>query len=75
MDKLGKIVYENPETAYRFIVNVVVPPLDMVNDVLTVSKCGTTSVVMNITVNSFMSIKKLKLNKEKCAQIHIGKKV
>ena len=74
MDKLGKAVYENPEIAYKFRGKVVVPPLEMVDDVLTVSKCGATSVAMNITVNSFMSRKKLKLNKNKCAKIHIGKK-
>ena len=73
MDKLGKLVYENPEIAYKFRDKVVVPPLEMVDDMLTVSKCGATSVAMNIIVNSFMSRKKLKLNKTKCAQIHIGK--
>ena len=41
---------------------------------LTVSKCGATSIAMNNTVNTFMSSKKLKLNKEKCAKIHVGKK-
>ena len=57
MDKLGKIVYKNPTMAYKYRDKVVVPPLEMVDDVLTVSKCGATSVAMNITVNSFMSRK------------------
>jgi hypothetical protein len=74
MDKLGKLVYKNPETAFKYRDKVVVPPLEMVDDVLTISKCGATSTAMNIMVNSFMSSKKLRLNKDKCAQIHIGTK-
>ena len=74
MDKLGKLVYENPNIAYKFRGKVVVPPLEMVDDVLTVSTCGATSEAMNDLVNSFMSKKKLQLNKSKCAKIHIGRK-
>ena len=50
-----------------------VPPLEMVDDILTISTCGAESVAMNAMVNSFMSSKKLQLNKLKCAKIHIGK--
>ena len=50
------------------------PPLEMVDDVLTVSKCGDTSIAMNNLVNAFMSSKMLKLNQQKYAKIHIGKK-
>ena len=64
MNKLGKIVYENPEAAYKYRSKVVVPPLQMVDDVLTISKCGTTSLAMNHLVNVFMNSKKLKLNKD-----------
>ena len=74
MDKLGKIVYENPELAYKYRGKVVVPPLQMVDDILTVSKCGTTSIAMNNLVNVFMNSKKLYLNPSKCSKIHIGKK-
>ena len=71
MDKLGKIVYQNPDIAYKYRGKVVVPPLEMVDDVLTVSKCGVTSITMNSLVNSFMSSKKLQLNRTKCAKIHV----
>ena len=73
MDKLGKYVYENPELAYKFKNKVVVPHLEMVDDILTISKCGNTSTTMNTVVNSFCSTKKLQLNPEKCAHIHLGK--
>ena len=71
MDKLGKLVYENPNIAYKFRGKIVVPPLEMVDDV---STCGATSVAMNDLVNSFMSKTKLQLNQSKCAKIHIGSK-
>ena len=74
MDKLGKLVYSNPTMAYKYRGKVVVPPLEMVDDVLTISKCGPTSIAMNALVNSFMSSKKLKLNQTKCAKIHVGRK-
>ena len=49
-------------------------PLLMVDDILTVSKCSTTSKAMNATVNVFIETKKLKLSYNKCSAIHVGKK-
>ena len=43
----------------------------MVDDIITVSKCGITSVTKNVTVNSFVKLKKLECSQSKCAQIHI----
>ena len=74
MDKLGKKVYKTPHLIYKYKGSVDVPPLEMVDDILTISKCGTTSQAMNTTVNAFIESKKLELNPKKCAQIHIGKK-
>ena len=74
MDKLGKKVYQNPHVAYKYRGRVIVPPLEMVDDILTVSKCGSTSTAMNALVNSVMASKKLQLNKTKCAKIHVGRK-
>ena len=39
-----------------------VPPLEMVDDIITASKCGTTTVALNATVNSFEERKKLGLS-------------
>ena len=72
MDKLGKIVYNDPELLYKYMDCVDVPPLEMVDDILTVSKYGTTSVTLNATVNEFISTKKLKLSNSKCSNIHVG---
>ena len=65
---------KNDHLAYKYRGKVVVPSLEMVDDVLTISKCGTTGVPMNALVNSLFSSKKLRLNKSKCAKIHVGKK-
>ena len=51
MDKLGKYMYENPHIAYKYRKEVVVSPLETVYDVLTISKCGATSIAMNKVVN------------------------
>ena len=50
------------------------PPLKMVDDIISASKCGPTTVALNAAVNSFVERKKLKLSAEKCARIHIGSK-
>ena len=73
MDKLAQLVYKDKSLVYKYKGVAEVPPLEMVNDVLTVSKCSITSLTMNIVVNSFMENKKLKLSKEKCSVIHVGK--
>ena len=46
----------------------------MVDDILTVSQCNSTSSAMNSTVNSFIESKKLRLSHDKCNAIHVGKK-
>ena len=71
MDKLGKIAYENPESLYKYK-GVPIPPLGMVDDVITVSNVENTE-NMNSLVNNFIEHKKLKLSETKCSRIHIGK--
>ena len=74
MDGLGKEVYANPALVYKYRGEVEVPPLEMVDDIISASKCGSTTVALNAIINSFVERKKLKLNSDKCARIHIGKK-
>merc|ERR1712105_175028 len=45
----------------------------MVDDCLSVSKCGNKSVQSNTIINSFIESKKLTFGPKKCHQIHIGK--
>ena len=74
MDKLCKLVYENDSLLYNYRGHVGVPPLEMVDDVVTASKCGSTAVTLNQIGSTFIELKKLKLNAGKCSKIHFGKK-
>ena len=73
MDKLARSEYKDKTLVYKYKGVAEGPPLEMVDDVLTVSKCSITSLTMNIAVNSFMENKTLKLSSEKCFVIHVGK--
>ena len=74
MDGLGKEVYADPTLVYKYRDTVHVPPLEMVDDIISASKCGPTTVALNAAVNSFVERKKLKLSTDKCARINIGNK-
>ena len=73
-DKLGKLVYSRPELMYKYKGIVAIPPMEMVDDILSVTKCSNQSVKVNAVVNTFMETKKLKLNKKKCHRIHVPSK-
>jgi len=73
-DKLAKHVYDHKNLLYKYKGEVDVPPLLMIDDILTVSECGPTAVAMNATVNTFVETKKLTLKQNKCVAVHVGKK-
>ena len=74
MDKLGKMVYDDKKLLYEYK-GTEVPCLQMVDDILTITKCDPTAITMNTVVNTFIETKKLKLSHKKCSVIHVGKKV
>ena len=51
---------------------VAVPPIYMVDDIMSIKKCSESGSI-NAVINSFIEMKKLKLNQKKCNRIHIGK--
>ena len=73
-DKLAKRVYDEGELLYKYKGEVDVPPLEMVDDILTLQVCGVASEAMNSEVNAFIEQKKLTLGEKKCVKVHIGKK-
>ena len=73
-DKLAKRVYEEGELLYKYKGEVDVPPLEMVDKILTLQKCGATYEAMNLKVNAFIEQKKLTLGLKKCTKIHVGSK-
>ena len=54
IDKLAKEAYIRPELLYMYKGGAAVPPLLMVDDILTVSKFSSTTSEMNATVNNFI---------------------
>ena len=73
MEKLGKPAYDDETLLYKYKGSVEVPPLQMVDDVITANKCGNQVVSTNSAVTTFSKLKKLELSEEKCARLHIGK--
>ena len=72
MDKLGRKAYDDPSLLYKYRGEVQVPPLQMVDDIISASKCGTQVVTTNAAVGTFIKSKKLQLSETKCARLHIG---
>ena len=71
MDKLGQMAYEDESLLYMYKGLVAVPPICMVDDILSVQKCSE-SLKINAIINAFIETKKLKLSKKKCNRIHVG---
>ena len=53
IDKLSQKAYTEEAWLYKYKGEVSVPPLGMVDDVLTIQKCGTTALTINNEVNAF----------------------
>ena len=73
MDKLGKLAYEDKQLLYKYKNYVDVPPLEMVNYVITASKRGNHVNSTNTAVNTFSKLKKLTLSEGKCSRLHVWK--
>ena len=74
MEKLAKHAYNTKELLYMYKGVAAVPPLLIVDDILTVSKCSFTAIALNSTVNAFIENKKLRLSHDKCSVRHVGRK-
>ena len=54
--------------------NVVpIPPLGLVDDLLTISKCGLNTSLMAGFINTKSALKKLQFSATKCVKLHVGK--
>ena len=74
MDKLAQKLYKENTLLYKYKNSVSVPPLEMIDDIMTVQKCGATSLAMNNEVNAFIEQQqKLRFSQKKCDKIHVGK--
>ena len=52
---------------------VSVPPLALIDDIVCVSRCDADAKEANAVVNMKIESKKLRLSKDKCAQLHVSK--
>ena len=78
IDTLGKETLESSECGkamYKYRDCVKIPSLSFVDDILSVTECGPSSVKMNAYVQSKVDTKKLELSDTKCVKMHIGSKI
>ena len=75
IDTVGKeTLNDTSDYIYKYRDSVKIPPLGMIDDILTVTKCGKDSVIMNAIIQSKVDIKRLELGSSKCSKLHIGNK-
>ena len=74
IDTIGKECLENVHPVlYKYKNCTSVPPLSLIDDVITVSSCSSDSVRMNATIQAKIQGKQLELGQKKCFQMHIGR--
>ena len=73
VDEIGKECLENRKYTYKYKGEVDIPPLIMIDDLITVSECGIKTTMINSYINTKAAIKKLQFGTEKCKKIHVGK--
>ena len=74
IDTIGKECLQNVhQVLYKYKGCTSIPPLSLIDDILTVSSCSSDSVRMNGTIQAKIQGKQLKLGQRKCFQMHVGK--
>ena len=74
LDTLGRDCLKDASdqnTVYLYKGSVEIPPLAMMDDVLTVSRCGVKTLEINAAINSKIESKKLRMNQQKCYKMHV----
>ena len=74
IDSIGKDCLTENKGLYKYKDCVSIPPLSMVDDIITVSLCGVDSVKVNAIVQAKIECKQLELSHPKCYNMHTGKK-
>ena len=73
IDSLGKDCLTENKGIYKYKECISIPPLSMVDDIITVSACGVDSITVNAIVQAKVECKRLELGPEKCFNMHVGK--
>ena len=69
MDGLPKLILQDSQAIYKYRGLVSIPPLEMVDDMITAVECRSKTVKLNAAVNAFIKSKKLFLNTSKHSKI------
>ena len=74
MDKLNQSILQQDHLTYKYRSdpNIQIGVLGMIDDTLSISKCGITSVQKNSVINSFIDTQRLTLSRDKSVVLHIG---
>ena len=72
VDTFGKECMDEEKHLYMYKEEVGIPPLAMIDDLISVSKCGIESVKTNTFLNAKSSLKKLQFGMSKCHKLHVG---
>ena len=75
MDTLNKTILEQDHLTYKYRgdPNIQIGVMGMVDDNLSISNCGMSTVQKNAVINSFIETQRLTLSKSKSVVIHVGK--
>ena len=74
VDTLGKECLAQEKFLFNYRGQVKVPPLSMVDDVIGIAECGSSTVELLTYLNTKTNLKKLQYGEDKCVQMHIGPK-
>ena len=73
VDTFGKECLEKNIFTYTYRGEVEIPPLSMMDDVLTISECGTKTSMVHGFMKMKTDSKKLQFGAPKCKKMHVGK--
>ena len=73
VDTIGKECLEESKHTYLYRGEVPIPPLSMIDDVLSVSECGFKTTAAHAFITFKTDSKKLQFGAKKCKKLHIGK--
>ena len=73
VDTFGKECLEEEKHLYFYKDLVPIPPLGLVDDLFTISTCGSEAKKMNQFINHKTALKRLQFGTTKCVKLHFGK--
>ena len=73
VDEIGKECLDEGKYTYKYKGEVDIPPLSMLDDLISISECGHKTYMAHSYIKCKTSSKKLQFGAEKCKKMHIGK--